>query len=276
VGKLDGKVAFISGVARNQGRSHAITLAEQGADIIGFDICRKIETSCHSGATEDDLAETVRQIEALGRKAVVSVADVRNYDEVEAAFAKGIAELGRCDIVLANAGIFASGKFWEIELDAWREMIDINLTGVWHTVRAAAPQLIKQNEGGSIVLTGSTESLKGMPNTASYSAAKHGVTGLMRTMANELGEYGIRVNTVNPTCVETDMVLNRTVFELFRPDLTNPTREEVSASFAATNIIPIDFIPPRAVSEAILYLVSDESKYITGVPLPVDAGFVTK
>jgi len=276
VGKLDGKVAFISGLARNQGRSHAVTLAEEGADIIGFDICRKIDTSCHTGATEEDLAETVRLVEALGRRIVVSVADVRQYDQVQAAFAKGLDALGRCDIVLANAGIFASGKFWEIELDAWQEMIDINLTGVWHTVRAAAPTMIAQNEGGAIVITGSTESLKGMANTASYSAAKHGLTGLMRTMANELGEYGIRVNTVNPTCVETDMVLNRTVFELFRPDLTDPTRAEVSPSFAATNIIPIDFIPPRVVSDAILYLVSDTGKYITGVPLPVDAGFVTK
>ena len=276
MGKLDGRVAFVTGVARNQGRSHALTLAEEGADIIGLDICREIATSCHTGATEDDLAETVKLVEELGRGIVVSVGDVRKYADVEAAFQKGLDEFGRCDIVLANAGIFASGKFWEIELDAWQEMIDINLTGVWHTVRAAAPQMIKQNQGGSIVITGSTESLKGMPNTASYSAAKHGLTGLMRTMANELGEYGIRVNTVNPTCVDTDMVNNRTVFELFRPDLVNPTREEVSASFAATNIIPIDFMPPRAVSEAILFLVSDESKYITGVPMPVDAGFVTK
>jgi (+)-trans-carveol dehydrogenase len=276
VGKLDGKVAFISGVARNQGRSHALTLAQEGADIIGFDICRKIDSSCHSGATESDLLETVRLVEKLGRRIVVSIADVREYDQVQGAFSKGLDELGRCDIVLANAGIFASGKFWEIELDAWQEMIGINLTGVWHTVRAAAPTMIAQNQGGAIVITGSTESLKGMPNTASYSAAKHGLTGLMRTMANELGEYGIRVNTVNPTCVETDMVLNRTVFELFRPDLVNPTREEVSASFAATNIIPVDFIPPRAVSEAILYLVADTGKYVTGVPLPVDAGFVTK
>jgi len=276
VGKLDGRVAFITGVARNQGRSHALTLAEEGADIIGLDICREIPSSCHSGATMKDLDETVRQVEALGRRIVVSVADVRDYGQVETAFSKGLDAFGRCDIVLANAGIFAAGKFWEIELDAWREMIDINLTGVWHTVRAAAPTLIRQNEGGSIVITGSTESLKGMPNTASYSAAKHGLTGLMRTMANELGEYGIRVNTVNPTCVDTDMVNNRTVYELFRPDLVDPTREQISDAFAATNIIPIDFIPPRAVSEAILFLVSDQSRYITGVPMPVDAGFVTK
>lgn len=276
MGKLDGKVAFITGVARNQGRSHALTLAEEGADIIGLDICRKIPTSCHTGATDEDLDETVRLVEKLGRRIVVSVADVRDYGQVEAAFGKGMDAFGRCDIILANAGIFASGKFWEIELDAWQEMIDINLTGVWHTVRAATPTMIAQNEGGSIVITGSTESLKGMPNTASYSAAKHGLTGLMRTMANELGQYGIRVNTVNPTCVDTDMVNNRTVYELFRPDLVDPTREQISDAFAATNIIPIDFIPPRAVSDAILFLVSDESKYITGVPMPVDAGFVTK
>lgn len=277
MGKLDGKVAFISGLARGQGRSHALRLAEEGADIFGFDICRQIPSAPYPGSTEEDLAETVRQIEALGRKAVVSVADVRDYRQVESAFRKGIEAFGRVDIVLGNAGIFAAGKVWEIEVEAWREMIEINLTGVWHTVRAAIPTMIDQGDGGSIVITGSTESLKGMGNTASYSAAKHGLTGLMRTMANDLGHYGIRVNTVNPTCVDTNMIQNQCVYELFKPDFPiERTRENVADAFAATNIIPVPWIEPRDVSNAILWLCTEESRYITGVPLPVDAGFVTK
>lgn len=277
MGKLDGKVAFVSGVARGQGRSHALTLAREGADVIGFDICEQIQSAPYPGASRAELDETQAMIEALGRRAVMSIADVRKYDEVEAAFAKGLAELGRCDFIIANAGIFAAGRFWEIELDAWNEMIDINLTGVWHTVRAATPTLISQGDGGSIVITGSTESLKGMANTASYSAAKHGLTGLMRTMANDLGQYNIRVNTVNPTCVDTNMVQNDCVRSLFNPGFDGElTRENCADSYARTNIIWVPWIEPQDVSNSVLFLCSDDSRYITGVPLPVDAGFVTK
>jgi (+)-trans-carveol dehydrogenase len=276
MGRLNDKVAFITGVARGQGRSHALALAEEGADIIGLDVCEQISSAPYKGATEQDLAETVRLVQELGRRIVATKADVRDYDQVEVALAKGLAAFGHVDFVIANAGIFAAGKFWEIEPEAWREMIDINLTGVWHTVRAAARPMIARNRGGAIVITGSTESLKGMANTASYAAAKHGLTGLMRSMANDLGEFGIRVNTVNPTCVSTDMIHNRTVYELFKPGSTDPTQPEVTDSFAATNILPVPWIEPRDVSRAIVWLLSDDARYVTGVALPVDAGFVQK
>jgi SDR family mycofactocin-dependent oxidoreductase len=276
MGVLDSKVAFITGIARGQGRSHAITLAEEGCDIIGLDLCQQIQSAPYPGSTVEDLKETVRRVEATGRRIVSEQADVRVLAEVEKVFQRGLGEFGHVDFVVANAGIFASGKFWEIEPAAWQEMIDINLTGVWNTVRTAAPAMIERNQGGSIVITGSTESLKGMGNTASYSAAKHGLTGLMRTMANDLGQYGIRVNTVNPTCVDTNMIQNDNVYQLFQPEADHHTRETVASAFAATNIIPVPWIQPEDVSQAVLWLLSDASKYITGVPLPVDAGFVTK
>jgi SDR family mycofactocin-dependent oxidoreductase len=276
MGLLESKVAFITGIARGQGRSHALTLAKEGADIIGLDLCDEIASTSYPGSTVEDLKETVRLVEGLGRRIVADRGDVRKLEDVERVFNQGIAEFGHVDFVVANAGIFASGKFWEIEPSAWQEMLDINLTGVWNTVRTAAPSMIERNQGGSIVITGSTESLKGMQNTASYSAAKHGVTGLMRTMANELGPYGIRVNTVNPTCVDTNMIQNEEVYKLFMPDAQTHTRESVAGAFAATNTIPVPWIDPSDVSQAILWLLSDQSRYITGVPLPVDAGFVIK
>ena len=276
MGQLDGKVAFITGIARGQGRSHALTLAEEGADIIGLDLCGSLTSTVYPPSTIDDLEETVRLVQQTGRRIVAEQADVRDLAQVEKVFQHGLETFGHVDHVVANAGIFASGKFWEITPEAWQEMLDINLTGVWNTVRTAAPAMIARNQGGSIVITGSTESLKGMANTASYSAAKHGVTGLMRTMANELGEYGIRVNTVNPTCVDTNMIQNDGVYRLFQPDADSHSRESVAGSFAATNIIPVPWIEPRDVSNAILWLLSDASRYVTGVPLPVDAGFVTK
>lgn len=276
MGLLTSKVALITGIARGQGRSHALTLAEAGADIIGLDLCEKVGSTSYPGSTIEDLQETVRLVEATGRRIIAEKADVRDLSQVEKVLQRGLDEFGQVDFVVANAGIFASGRFWEIEPEAWQEMLDINLTGVWNTVRAAAPAMIARNKGGSIVITGSTESLKGMANTASYSAAKHGLTGLMRTMANDLGEYGIRVNTVNPTCVDTNMIQNQEVYQLFQPDAPSHTRESVAGSFAATNILPVPWIEPRDVSEAILWLLSDASRYITGVPLPVDAGFVTK
>jgi SDR family mycofactocin-dependent oxidoreductase len=276
MGLLDSKVAFITGIARGQGRSHALTLAREGADIIGLDLCEKLDSTVYPGSTLADLQETVRLVEEAGGRIVAEVADVRDLSQVEKVFQLGIEKFGHVDFVVANAGIFASGKFWEIEADAWREMLDINLTGVWNTVRTAAPSMIARNQGGSIVITGSTESLKGMANTASYSAAKHGVTGLMRTMANELGEYGIRVNTVNPTCVDTNMIQNEGVYRLFQPQAETPTRESVAGSFAATNVIPVPWIEPADVSQSILWLLSDASRYITGAALPVDAGFTIK
>lgn len=276
MGQLDGQVAFITGIGRGQGRSHAVSLAREGADIIGLDLCAKLDSTAYAGTTEDDLRETCRLVEETGRSIVAEPGDVRDFAQVKAIFERGIEKFGHVDIVIPNAGICAGAKTWEISEDAWREMIDINLTGVWHTVKAAVPQMIEQKTGGSIVFIGSTEALKGAENISAYAASKHGVTGLMTSLARELGEHGIRVNSVNPTCVDTDMINNPFVYGLFRPDLDQPTREDVVDSFAGTHILPVPWIEPSDVSKAILYLTSEAGRYVTATTLVVDAGFIVK
>ncbi|CDO11138.1 NAD(P)-dependent oxidoreductase [Mycolicibacterium cosmeticum] len=276
MGQLDGKVAFITGLARGQGRSHALTLAREGAAIIGLDLCGKPSTTAYPGTTESDLQETVRQVEELGGQIFVDIADTRDYAQVKDVFDRGIEQFGRVDIVVPNAGICSGAKTWEIDPEDWREMVDINLNGVFHTVKAAIPTMIAQNQGGSIVFIGSTEALKGAENISSYAAAKHGVTGLMTSLARELGQYNIRVNSVNPTCVDTDMINNDFVYGLFRPDLDKPTREDVIDTFAGTHILPVPWMQPQDVSNAILYLVTEPGRYITATPLVIDAGFIVK
>jgi SDR family mycofactocin-dependent oxidoreductase len=276
MGQLDGQVAFITGLARGQGRSHALTLAGEGANIIGLDLCGEIDSTTYPGSTLDDLEETARLIKETGRQAVLSQADVRNYDEVKAAFDRGVEQLGRVDIIIPNAGICAGGKTWDITTEAWQETIDINLTGAWHAVKAAVPTLIQQKQGGSVVFIGSTEALKGAENMSSYAASKHAITGLMTSLARELGQYNIRVNSVNPTCVDTNMIQNPYVWGLFRPDLDNPTREAVEDSFAGTHILPVPWMEPIDVSRAILYLVTESGRYITASTLTIDAGFIVK
>jgi (+)-trans-carveol dehydrogenase len=274
-GRVEGKVAFITGAARGQGRSHAIRLAEEGADIIAVDICQQLDTVPYAMATPEDLAETVKSVEALDRRIVASQADVRDYAALKGALDAGVAELGRLDIVCANAGIFS---FTTEDLDErmWKDMIDVNLTGVWHTTKAAVPHLVEGGRGGSIVLTSSTAGLMGFPNFAHYVSAKHGVVGLMRTLALELAPHMIRVNSVHPTSVNTDMIHNKATYDLFAPDLENPTKEQVGERFQALNALPIMWVEPRDISNAVLFLASDEARYITGVTLPVDAGSTQK
>ena len=276
MGKLDGKVAFITGIARGQGRSHALTLASEGADIIGLDLCRTPASVPYHGATLADLEETVRLVEDTGRKIVAEQADVRDLAQVQAVFEAGIAQFGRVDIVLPNAGICAGGLTWEITPEAWQEMLDINLTGPWHTVRVAIPTMIEQGQGGAIVFTGSVDALKGSASIASYAAAKHGITGLMRSLANEVGQYGIRVNSINPGHVDTIMLGNEFVWGLFRPDLEKPTKDDVVESFRGTNLLPEPWMQPADVSNAILYLVSDDGRFVTGTTQLLDTGFLAK
>jgi SDR family mycofactocin-dependent oxidoreductase len=271
-GRVEGKVAFITGAARGQGRSHALRLAEEGADIIAVDLCEDIKSVDYPLATRADLAETVRLVEALGRRVVAREADVRDTESLRAAVDAGVAELGRLDIVSANAGILSNGQSHELSEETWGDMIDINLSGVWRTCKVAIPHLIAGGRGGSIVLTSSVAGLRSYNGVAHYVAAKHGVVGLMKTLAQELAAHSIRVNTVNPTQVDTAMIQNESMYHLFVPDVENPTREEFGAASAATILLPIDWVESIDVSNAVLFLASDEARYITGVALPIDAG----
>ncbi|HEX3589007.1 MAG TPA: mycofactocin-coupled SDR family oxidoreductase [Pseudonocardiaceae bacterium] len=274
-GRVAGKVAFVSGAARGQGRSHAVRLAQEGADIIAVDLCAQIDTVPYAMATREDLAQTVKEVEALDRRIVATEADVRDFAAVQAAVDEGVAQLGRLDIVAANAGIFSFGSLADLEEKPWHDMIDVNLTGVWHAVKAAIPHLA---DGGSIVLTSSTAGLLGMENIGHYVAAKHGVVGLMRTLALELGPRMIRVNSVHPTSVNTDMIHNSATYELFASDLPEAqrTKETVGDRFGALNVLPIPWVEPVDISNAVLWLASDEARYVTGVTLPVDAGMLLK
>jgi (+)-trans-carveol dehydrogenase len=274
-GRVAGKVAFITGAARGQGRSHAIRLAAEGADIIAIDVLADMPGMPYPGATEADMAETVKAVEALDRRIVASKADVRDYGQLKAALDAGVAELGHLDIVSANAGIGSSPyPAQDIEEQTWQDMLDVNLTGVWHTAKAAIPHLT--GHGGSMVLTSSAAGLKAYANVAHYVSAKHGVVGLMRTLALELAPQFIRVNSVHPTQVDTTMIQNEATWRLFRPDLEHPTEADFAPASQSLNVLPIPWVDPVDISNAVLFLASDEARYITGVALPVDAGAVIK
>jgi SDR family mycofactocin-dependent oxidoreductase len=269
-GRLEGKVAFITGAARGQGRSHAIRLADEGADILAVDICKQIDTVPYPMATPDDLAETVKAVESLGRRIFAREADVRDEVGLKATLEAGIAELGPVDIVLANAGIAPMSR--REQHQAWQDVIDVNLTGVFNTVETAIPSMIARGEGGAIVLTSSTAGITGIGGPSrgglGYAAAKHGVVGLMRSYANNLARYRIRVNSVHPTGVNTPMIVNDVMQEFLQAD--------PSLGQSMANALPVDMVEPVDVSNAILWLVSDDARYVTGIAVPVDAGFTNK
>jgi (+)-trans-carveol dehydrogenase len=275
-GRVEGKVAFITGAARGQGRSHAVRLAQEGADIIAVDLCAQVDSVPYPMSTPEDLAQTVKEVEALDRRIVATQADVRDYAGLKKALDEGVAQLGRLDIVSANAGIVSYGRADELPEQSWQDVIDTNLTGVWHAAKAAIPHLRAGGRGGSIILTSSTAGLKGYQNLAHYVSAKHGVVGLMRTLALELAPDMIRVNSVHPTSVDTDMIQNDATYRLFRPDLENPSRQDMAEAGTGINALPIPWVEPVDISNAVLFLASDEARYITGVTLPVDAGFLDK
>jgi len=261
-------VAFITGAGRGQGRSHAIRLAEEGADIIAVDICRDYDTVSYGMATEADLAQTVKAVEALDRRIIATQADVRDAAALKAAVDDGVAQLGRLDIVSANAGICTVQSWDEVTPAVWQDTLDTNLTGVWNTMVVSAPHLIAAG-GGSIICTSSTAGIKGLPYLAPYVAAKHGVVGIARTMANELARHNIRVNTVHPTGVDTPMGTGLGGLE----PLLN---RDPNLGPIFMNTLPVEMVDPRDISNAVLFLASDEARYVTGLEFTVDAGNTTR
>jgi (+)-trans-carveol dehydrogenase len=273
MGCLEGRVAFVTGAGRGQGRSHAVRMAEEGADIIAVDVPDVMEWLGYRTASEDDLALTVEQVRRLGRNIVARTGDVRDGSRLRGIVDEGVAELGQIDIVVANAGIGPMPhKFWEIPDEEWTTTVEVNLTGVWRTVSAAVPALITQGRGGSIILIGSSAALAGASNAAAYVAAKMGVLGLVKTMARELARHSIRVNAICPSNVNTDMIHNEATYRLFGSHLAAPTHEDLVTAFSRVNLLPRPWSEPNEISDAVVFLASDRATSITGVTLPVDLG----
>jgi (+)-trans-carveol dehydrogenase len=272
MGQLDGTVAFVTGAARGQGRSHTLLLASEGADIIAVDACRQVDGVPYPLASQDDLDETVRQVERLGGRILADTVDVRDLAGLEAVVERGVSQFGRLDIVLANAGISAPAPTLTMSEEMWSTMIDINLTGVWKTVRASVPHILAGGRGGSVVITSSLAAVRPNENIAHYSAAKAGLVGLMRVLAKELAPSGIRVNTIHPTTVATEMVLNDATYRLFRPDLEEPTRDDFVKAASTLNALPIALTESSDISAAVLYLVGAGGRAVTGTTHLVDAG----
>lgn len=268
MGLLEGRVAFVTGAARGQGRSHAVRLAREGASIIAIDIAADVSAdNGYPPATRADLDETVALVRAEGREILARVVDVRNSDGMNAILAKGAAEFGgRLDVVVANAGIVSWGRFWEMSDEQWQTLIDVNLTGVWRTMKAAAPHMIEAGNGGSIITISSVSGIKSLPGQAHYSAAKHGVVGLTKTAAIELGEYGIRVNSIHPWGVATPMAAEDTnMAKLFTE------HPHFGMSFASA-LPGLPLAEPDDISDGVVYLASDLSRAVTGTQLTIDMG----
>lgn len=277
MGKLEGKVVFITGAARGMGRSHAVRLAQEGADIIGMDICGPVPGGQAPMSSAEDLAETASAVEALDRRMVTFVGDATDEESLVGGLAEGVAQLGRLDCAVANAGIGGvPNPVADMPAQDWRDVIETNLTGVFLTAKAAVPHIRAHGEGGSILLISSALGLRGMQNVSAYSAAKHAVVGLMRSLAIELAPDRIRVNSIHPTNVATPLVLNENTFRLFRPDLEAPEEDDVRDAFTGLNLLEVPWIEPIDISEAVLYLAADSGRYVTGSLHKVDAGWLTK
>ena len=263
--QLHGRVAVVTGAGRGTGRTHCERFADEGADVIALDIASAVT----------DLGVTAAEVEKRGRRCVTGVADVSDLDALRAAVDAGVAELGRLDVVVANAGIHLAGApTWELTQEAWRRTLDVNLTGVWHTVKASVGYF--GADGGSIVIISSTNGIRGTANTAHYTSSKHAVVGLARTLANELGPRRIRVNTVHPGAVGTAMTLNEATFKRLRPDLDRPTADDVAPILVARHLLPVPWVEPVDVSNAVVFLASEQGRYITGAQIVVDAGLTQK
>jgi SDR family mycofactocin-dependent oxidoreductase len=270
--RLAGKVALITGGARGQGRAHAVRLAEEGADIVLVDHCAPIDSAPYAMPDAADLEQTSKLVADLDRRVLAIRADVRDLTALQDAVAGTVAQFGRLDVVVANAGIGGFAPALEMDEGTWQEMIDINLTGAWKTVRAAAPAVVDGGRGGAIVLTSSIAGLIGFPNLAHYCAAKHGLVGLVKVLALELAPHGIRVNSVHPTNVDTDMIQNPAMYRLFSGGAPGADRATAAAAMKGMHALPIPWVDPVDISNAVAWLVSDEARYVTGVALPVDGG----
>lgn len=272
MGQVEGKVAFITGAARGQGRSHAVRLAEEGADIIAVDTTAKIGTVPYPLASADELAETVRLVEAAGGRIVARDADVRDSAALSSAVEAGMAEFGRLDIVVANAGIFSPADSLLMSDETWQDTIDVNLTGVWKSVKASVPHVIEGGRGGSVIIISSAAAIFPNRNTAHYAASKGGLIMLAKVLAKELAPQSIRVNTIHPTMVYSDMILNDATFRLFRPDLENPTQADFEVAAKEMNSMPVAATDLSDITDAVMYLVADSGRFVTGTTHIVDAG----
>lgn len=272
MGKLDGKVALITGGARGQGRSHAITFAREGADIVVCDLAGQIETVPYAMSNPDDLSETVKLVEEQDRRCIAMQADVRDTTQMKSVVDRAVAEFGHLDILIANAGIVAPVPLVDISDEAWSDMVETDLTGVFKSIRAVAPHMIERRSG-RIIATSSMVGKTGVPGLAHYVAAKWGVIGLVKSAALELGQYGITVNAVCPTNVDTPMIQNAAMYSLFAPDIQNPTRDDVVPGFTSLNALPIPWVQVQDISEGMLYLAAESGRYVTGETLTIAAGW---
>jgi SDR family mycofactocin-dependent oxidoreductase len=275
MGRLDGKVALITGGARGQGRSHAIRLAEEGAQIVVSDLARQLDSVPYPLATEEDLAETVRLVEDRDQRCVAVRADARDAAQMRGVVETALSEFGHIDIVSVNHGILSIGDQGTDE-EAWDEMIDVNLKGVFQTCRAVAPPMIERGAGGAITLTASVAGLSAFYSAIAYGAAKHGVIGLMRNLSAELAPYGIRVNALCPTLVRTDMIHNEMIYDLFTGGKKGAGPEDIAFPARSMNLLDVPWVEAIDISNALLWLSSDEARYVTGVALPIDAGFMNQ
>lgn len=275
--ELQGKVAFITGIGKGQGRSHAVRLAREGADIIGIDALKTYDWMNYRLAEPADVQETIRLVEEHGRQVHFGRADVTDLDALTAVLGEGVQRFGRLDVVCANAGAFPQGSLtWEADPAAWRECVDVNLTGVFHTVHAAIPHMIAAGHGGSVIITSSGAALVSGSYFSDYSAAKAALLSLTRTLAVELADHWIRVNAICPGAVNTDMIANEALYRVFRPDLANPTREDTVEVWKSKHLLDVPWLEPEDISNAVAWLACDQARLITGVTLPVDAGNTIK
>jgi SDR family mycofactocin-dependent oxidoreductase len=271
-GLLAGQVAFVTGAARGQGRGHALALAREGASIIAVDACAPIATVPYPLGTKEDLQETAERIAALGVRVIHGVVDVRDLTGLESFASDAVGELGRLDVVCANAGISTPSPTLTMTEETWQTTMDINLTGVWKTCRATVPHIIAGGRGGAVIITSSSATSMISGNIAHYTASKHGLIGFMRVLAKELAPHRIRVNTLHPTGVRTPMIFNQPMYRLFRPDLEDPDQEDFESVARTHHALGVSSVEPEDVSAAVIYLAASSGRYVTGSTLMLDAG----